>query len=502
MPSFTEFRGDSSPSVVIVGGGFGGIAAGVKLTRAGFTNFTIIEKSDGPGGTWWDNRYPGAEVDVGSHLYSFSFKSNDWTRSHARQPELQHYLETVIDEYALRPHFRFGTTAVQATWDESDCTYLVELDNGESLRCNILVTAVGLLNVPRYPDWPGLEDFAGPKFHTSRWEPEHDLKGKRVAVVGTGSTASQIVPTIAPEVAELTLYQREPGWVTPKGDRDYTEVDRARYRMPFARRRERWRLLYLLERNQFRADIHKPGTALNALREDQCRQYINTIFKERPDLREAVTPTYGYPGKRPVLCGTFYPALLRDNVELVPRAVVSVTATGIVDSDGVERPADVLVMATGFQPANYIATLDVVGRGGLSLAKFWDGEPQAFLGLEVPNFPNFYMLYGPNTNGGEIVSHLERQAEYVVRRTRRMAREDIAAFEVRPSLYRRYNAWLQKTMAQTSWVTSNNYYKSASGRIVTQWPYGPLMYSALTWLPSYLTAVATRSGRSSSPPVS
>ncbi len=429
---------------------------------------------------------------MGSHLYSFSFKSYDWSRTHARQAELQAYIEEVVDQFDLRRHFRFDTRVDRAVWNESDHAYTVTLAGGEQLTAQVVISAVGLLNHPRYPEWPGLEKFAGPAFHTSRWEHQHDLSGKRVAVVGTGSTAAQIVPAIAGTVGQLTLFQREPGWVIPKGDRDFTAEERAGYRHWWARRKERLRLLYQLERNQLRGDIHRPGSKLNSLREQQCRRYIEAAFKDRPDLREAVTPHYPYPGKRPVLCGDFYPALLRDNVELVPRAVVAVTESGVVDAEGVEHPADVLVMATGFQPSNYLATLEVVGRDGRSLRDEWQGEPQAFLGITVPGFPNFYMLYGPNTNGGEIVTHLERQAEYAIRGIKRLARTDAVAIDVKRSYYERYNRWLQRAMVNTSWVVSNNYYKTPSGRIVTQWPYGAIPYGILTKLLGPLSELVTR----------
>ena len=475
----SRFGAAGTPHVAIVGGGFGGIGLGVKLKRAGVHTFTIFEKSERPGGTWWDNQYPGAEVDVWSHLYSYSFKGYDWSRTHARQAELHRYLEEVVDDYGLRPHFRFSTTVDEAVWDEDRHVYTLRLRNGEELTANVVVSALGLLNYPRYPEWPGLEDFEGPKFHTFRWEHQHDLRDKRVAVVGTGSTATQVIPEIAEEVGHVYLFQREPGWVVPKGDRDFTPEERAQLRNPIQRRVGRWRMAYMLERNQFGGAIHRPGTKINALRERQCRDFIDRVFAERPDLREAVTPKYPYPGKRPILNSTFYPALLRDNVELVPQAVASVTKRGIVDATGIEREVDVLVMATGFQPANYLASLEVVGRGGRTIHEFWAGEPQAFLGITVPEFPNFYMLYGPNTNGGEIISCLERQAEHVVHAVRRMVREGCTALEVRPQYYERYNRWLQRKMDGTAWVVSNNYYKSASGRIVTQWPYGALVYGVM-----------------------
>jgi cation diffusion facilitator CzcD-associated flavoprotein CzcO len=494
-----RFGTSGTPRIVIVGAGFGGIATGVKLKRAGIHSFTIFEKSDGPGGTWWDNRYPGAEVDVSSHLYSYSFKSYDWSRTHARQPELQRYLQEVIDDHGLGSHLRFGTTVHEVAWNEKTHLYTVRLHHGEELQANVVVSALGLLNYPRYPDWPGLDTFRGPKFHTFRWEHEHDLTGKRVAVVGTGSTATQIVPEIAPLVGELKLFQREPGWIIPKGDRDFTAEERRTFQNRLKRRIERIRLALLLERNQIGGAIHRPGTKMNSLREHQCRSFIDREFAERPDLREALTPKYPYPGKRPILNSTFYGSLRRDNVELVPKAVTAVTEEGIVDAEGIEHTVDILVMATGFQPAHYLASLEVRGRDGQTIHDVWDGEPRAMLGMTVPGFPNFYMLYGPNTNGGEIISCLERQAEHVVQAAKRMMRQGVTAVEVRPVFYELYNRWLERQMEGTAWQVANNYYKSASGRIVTQWPFGAFLYGVLTKVLAPLSE-ATRVAPTTGPP--
>jgi cation diffusion facilitator CzcD-associated flavoprotein CzcO len=476
---FDVLRG-LTPSVIIIGAGFGGIAAGVKLRKAGIDTFLIFEKSSGIGGTWWDNDYPGAEVDVGSHLYSYSFKRYDWTRTHARQAELQQYLEDVVDEFGLRTRLRLGTSVVRAQWDEGSHTYTVELASGATTTCDVLISAVGMLNVAQYPDWSGLDEFEGAKFHTSRWEHHHDLTGKRVAIVGTGSTASQVLPSIAPIAGHIALFQREPGWVVPKDGRDLTSDERVTFSSARAYRRERLRLLWQLQKGQIRGQIHRPGTKLNKLSEQVCRNYINAVFKDHPDLRQLVTPDFPFPGKRPVQTSDFYPALLRDNVDLIPHAVASVTPHGIVDTAGVEHPADVLVMATGFHPTNYLATFELVGRHGQSLHEWWGGEPAAFLGVTVPGFPNFFMLYGPNTNGGEIVSNLERQAEYAVRAVRQMKRRNITAIEVRTNAYDLYNRWLQRNMNKTAWAVSSNYYKTASGRIVTQWPYDSISYGVLT----------------------
>lgn len=492
-PAVQELFGASgTPRVVVVGAGFGGIATGVKLRQAGIDTFTIYESSLGIGGTWWDNTYPGAEVDVGSHLYCFSFKPHDWTRTHARQPELQKYLEETVDEFGLRPHLRLGVEVRSATWDDDRHTWVVRLDDGTVDECHVLVSGVGFLNVPRYPDWPGQDDFEGPRFHTARWEHEHDLTGKVVAVVGTGSSATQVVPAIQPIVKQLYVFQREPGWVMPKGERDFTDAEQDAFAKPWRRRWERWRQRRMLEQSLWRAQLHRPGTKLNQERRRLCLAYIERQFADRPDLREAVTPKYPFPGKRPVLASGFYPALKQPNVELVPKAVDSLTRTGIVDADGVERAVDVIVMATGFRTADYLSRLPVVGRHRRTLQQHWAGEPRAFLGITVPGFPNFFMLYGPGTNGGELVVMLESQAEYAVRAVERMIRERVTAVEVRPSFERRWHRWLQSRMEGTAWTETTNYYRSPTGRIVTQWPYSNLEYRALTKLLGRISETTNR----------
>jgi cation diffusion facilitator CzcD-associated flavoprotein CzcO len=474
------FGPTGTPRVAIVGAGFGGIGAGVKLKRAGIDTFTIYEASLGVGGTWWDNTYPGAEVDVSSNLYSYSFKSHAWTRTHARQAELQQYLEEAVDEFGLRPHLQLGTAVRSATWNGDRHVWDVVLDTGSAHQFHAVISAVGFLNVPRYPDWPGLHSFEGPRFHTSRWEHFHDLSDKVVAVVGSGSTATQVVPALQPMVKQLYLFQREPGWVMPKFERDLTDEERALFAKPWRRALDRSRLRWLIESSLWGGAMFRPGTKLHGHRQQACLDYIAHEFADRPDLREAVTPRYPFPGKRPIIASTYYPALKKDNVELVPRAVSRVTRSGIVDATGVERSVDAIVLATGFQAANYLARLQVVGRTGETLQERWAGEPRAYLGITVPGFPNFFMVYGPGTNGGELVSMLEAQAEYAVRAVRRMQREGISAIEVRPSFEALWYAWLQSKMKGTSWTMSNNYFKSETGKIVTQWPSGNLVYRALT----------------------
>jgi cation diffusion facilitator CzcD-associated flavoprotein CzcO len=479
-PAVTMRAGRSTSTVAIIGCGLGGIAVGVKLSKAGMRSFTIFERSDGPGGVWWENRYPGAEVDVPSLVYSFSFKQYDWTSTHATQRELQRYLETVIDEFGLRPHCRFGTAIREVIWNDKEQCYLLRTEHGEELFYDVVISALGLFNSPRYPDWPGLDDFEGPKFHTARWEPQHDLSGKRVAVVGTGSTAAQVVPALAPLVGHLFVFQRDPGWILPKEAHDLSDSERTDLRRPLAWRIERLRLFWAVEWPALGGRRITPGTRANKLEERRCREFIRSVLRDRPDLQDAVNPRHAFGGKRTVYSDMLYRTFLRDNVELVPHAVVRATRSGVVDATGAEHAVDAIVMATGFATTDYLSTLRLVGRHGRTIQEVWQGEPRAFLGISIPGFPNFYMIYGPNTNGINLVAMFEHQADYIVRTVKRMRQRGIASIEVRAVVADAYDRWLQRRLRATAWTTTRNYYTVASGRIVTQWPDASLLYGLLT----------------------
>lgn len=468
-----------SPSIVIVGAGMGGISAAVLLRKAGIESFTIYEMSERAGGTWWDNQYPGAEVDVVSYVYSFPFKRHDWTRTHAKQPEIHAYLEDTCREFDLYRHIHFGVGVARAVWDDERHVYDLTLTNGERTECEVLISAVGFLNVPLHPDLPGLGTFQGPCFHTARWEHQHDLRGKRVAIVGTGSTASQVVPELQPIVERLVLFQREPGWVLPKGDRDFTPEERRKLNNRFAYQARRIAWYWETEKRLFNGGAYRPGSPTHTQAEQAARKYIGKVFAERPDLRDALTPAYPFWGKRTIFSTTFYPALRQPNVELVPHAVSAITPTGLVDATGAHHEVDVIVLATGFQPTNYLAKLEVVGRDGRSIHDYWAGEPRAFLGVTVPGFPNLYLLYGPGTNGGEIALNLRNQAAYARRAVRKMMRRGVTAIEVKPSWADPYHAWLMSKMAGTAWAVSNNYFTTGAGKIVTQWPYSAIDYGVL-----------------------
>lgn len=471
------------PSVGIIGAGLGGIAAAVEAKKAGAGELTIFEQSDGPGGTWRDTRYPGAACDIMSHLYSFSFKlKKDWSRTCAPRDEILAYIEETVDEFDIRRHCRFGTRVVSAVWDDQALHWSVCTDAGEEFTFDVLVTAVGLLNIPKYPDWPGLERFRGTKMHTARWDRGLDVTGKRVAVVGTGSSAAQVVPALAPDAEQLTVFQREPGWVIPKDDREFTEDELVRFRRnPLATRLERWKLYWRNERN---VPFLDPDSKTNAKSRKFAESWLGKSVHD-PETRDALLPRYPFGCKRPVADRTFYAAFNRPNVELVPHAVEAVTPDGIRAADGTQREIDVLVMATGFQAPDFLHTIDVAGRGGVRLQDVWDkmGGPEAFLGITVSGFPNLFMLYGPNTNSASnsVIFNLECQARYVGSAVRAMSRGPVAAFDVRQPVQDRYNAWLQGRMRGITWNSGcGNYYHSASGKLVTNWPHSSVLYWLMT----------------------
>ncbi|MEV0228647.1 NAD(P)/FAD-dependent oxidoreductase [Nonomuraea sp. NPDC050786] len=468
-------------SVAVVGGGFSGIAAGVYLRRAGCTDFVIFESSAGAGGTWWDTRYPGAEVDTPSHLYSYSFKRHPWSRPFAGHEELRGYLNEVIAEHELKPHFRFGIEVQRATWDEDRQQYLVETSDGRAHHVHAVVTAVGMLNQPRHLQLDGMADYEGRIFHTSRWDTSTDLTGKTVAVIGTGSTAAQLIPAVAAVAKQVTVFQRDPSWVEPKENVPYSPKRRALLSWGPIHRAERLRRYYHGERLWFGGRLIRPGTKADERARRLSNHYIRAALRGHPELIEAMTPRIPYQGRRPIHATGYLEAFTRDNVTLIPRAAVSMTPGAVVDSAGGEHEADVVIMATGFQPSNYLARIEVVGRDGRTLHEQWAGEPQAFCGITVPNFPNFFMLYGPNTNFYALVHGFESQAKFVVRSLQKMVSRQGTAIECRPSFFTVFNEWLQERLAKSSWAVGDNYFKSpVTGRVVTQWPDGAIVYGLMT----------------------
>ena len=468
--------------VAIIGGGWGGIATAVELRRRGFRSFTIFERNNGPGGVWLVNTFPGLTVDVPSQLYSFSsYRSFPWSRTHARREEILRYTEELIDRFALRSHFRFDTVVSHVTWDDELEVYWVDTTCGDRLVFDVVISAVGLFNTPRYPSWPGMEDFRGIVFHTARWEHEHDLAGRRIAVVGTGATSAQVVPALAPTAGKLFVFQREPGWALPRNDRDHTSAEQSALARPLRGARERF-LSYCAVERMILLGMTRSRRRKSRLQR-RAEAYVASILGDRPDLARRVTPTHPVLGKRPIFDAGYYAALRRDNVELVPRAVARVTKDGVVDSDGVEREVDVLVLATGFTASNYLSTLEVSGRGGRRLRDVWGPEPCAFLGITVPGFPNFFIVYGPNTNGGgSIAVQIERQAQHIARVVHRMKRRGVTTVEAPQWAARAWDRYVTWRNERQVYASTSNYFRARTGKVVTQWPGTMTEYWLLTRL--------------------
>lgn len=476
-----------SVRVAVIGAGVSGVAVAAKLVDAGFDDVTVFEKSDAAGGTWFDNVYPGCAVDVPSEVYSFSFYPYAWKRSHATQSELREYLDEVIDHLSIRNKFRFGARVERAIWDPVAAEFAIELAGGEVQRANLLVCCLGMLNDPKYPDLAGMSDFRGPMFHTARWE-DHDMGGKRVALVGTGSSAVQIAPELADVVEHLYIFQREPGWIIPKDVREFTPEER---RLDFkGRLMRKWRRYRGFMRSAERLSVRQVGTPAHEAMTAAAIAHIEASIED-PDLRRIVTPTYPLGCKRIVRDSLFYRSLTRDNVTLVPQAVSRFTETGLIDADGVERQVDAVVLATGFKTTQYLSQVDVIGDGGISIHDHWAGEPAAFYGITVDGFPNLFMAYGPNTNGGaSIIAQSERQAEVIVKVAKRMARYGYRVVDTPTEKLREFVEWVDQrneSTANSRRAGCHNYYMSPGGRNVTQWPNSHMSYWWRTrWVPRRL----------------
>ena len=481
--------------VVVVGCGLAGILAGIRLRQAGIP-FTIIEKNPGPGGTWWENRYPGARVDVGSHQYCYSFEPADhWSEFYCRQPELCAYFTAIVDKYGLRPHCRFDTTVTGLTWDDQRALWKVTLraDDGtvDLLDARFVVSAVGSLNLPRLADLPGMDTFAGPWFHSTWWPDDLELAGTRFALIGAGASGFQIGPAIAGEAERLTIFQRTAQWIIPNplyhapvppGDRW------ALRHLPFY---GRWyRLIMSLPgiaagTGPYRIDpdyddpSHRSVNAVNAKRADALLAWMRSIVADRPDLLPKVVPDYPAIGKRILQDdGTWLRCLMRPNTELVRIAIERIVPDGVVTADGVHHPADVICYATGFRHNDFLASVDVTGRGGASLREQWGDEPTAYLGITMPTFPNLFCVYGPGTNlaaGAGLFYHSEFQVHYAMEAIRETLASGARSCEVRAEAHDDYAERYRAEISQLVWShpsIRHSHYKNPAGKVFTlsPWP--------------------------------
>jgi cyclohexanone monooxygenase len=436
---------------LIVGGGFGGVGMGISLKRAGIDDFLILERGLDVGGVWRDNSYPGAACDVPSHLYSFSFAPNPaWSRTFASRDEIYAYLRRCAQQFDLAGHLRCNAEVDQAAFDDAAGVWRVRLRDGAELAARILVSATGQLSNPVLPRVAGLADFAGPAFHSARWDHTVDLAGKRIAVIGTGASATQFVPAIAPEAARLTVFQRSPAYIIPRPDKPYRRWQQALFRAaPWTMRLHR-AMIYTQYESRALAFTRAKWMLKVAGRLPFRRMLARQVAD--PMLRAGLTPGYPIGCKRILLSSDYLATFSRPNVELVTNSIARVTASGIETVDGRTIAADVIIYGTGFAATRFLAPMRVTGRDGLDLNTAWRDGASAYLGMTVPGFPNFFMLYGPNTNLGHnsIVYMLESQFAHVLRCLRTLRAAGAERIEVAPSAHRDFNSRIQARLAQSA----------------------------------------------------
>jgi cation diffusion facilitator CzcD-associated flavoprotein CzcO len=457
--------------VLIVGSGFAGLGMAIRLKQAGIDDFVLLEQASGIGGTWRDNHYPGAACDVQSHLYSFSFEPwPEWSREFAPQKEILAYLEHCADKYGIRPHIRFGSRVTRARWDEHEGVWEVETSDGRTIRARVLVPGCGPLSRPVMPDIPGLASFQGKTFHSARWDHSFPLEGKSVAVVGTGASAIQIVPAIAPRVGKLFVYQRTAPWLMPKPDGEIPTWKRATFRqIPAAQRLARRRIYWTRELMAL-GFVVEPR--IMKLGERFGRRYLRKSVADAV-LRDKLTPRYTMGCKRVLPTNDYLPALQRPNAEVVTAPIAEVRAHSIVTKDGVERAVDAIVLATGFEAAEQVAPFEIRGRDGRELNEVWTDGAEAYLGTSVSGFPNLFMLVGPNTGLGHssMIFMIESQIAYVLDAVKRMRARRLAAVDVRPDVQAAYNARLQRRLTKTVWASGcMSWYLTRTGKNTTLWP--------------------------------
>ena len=462
--------------VVIIGAGFGGIGMAIRLKDAGVEDFVVLDRAADLGGTWRDNSYPGLSCDVPSQLYSFSFRPWRWSRRYPVREEILAYLHGLVAEHGLGGHLRFGCGVGAADFDEASALWTLTLEDGSTLEATAVVCAVGQLGTPALPEIPGREEFAGPSWHSGRWNHDVDLAGRRVAVIGTGASAIQFVPEIAKVAGHVDVYQRTPPYVLPKADRPYREAEQVMFdRLPVVRKADRLRIFlygelltsgFVLSQKMLAAPMRLWRRQLEAQIAD-------------PELRAKCVPDYVMGCKRVAFSNDWYPALARPNVDLVTGTIERIVAGGVVTADGTTRAADVLIYGTGFKAVEFLTPIRVTGLGGRRLADAWRDGAQAYLGISVSGFPNFFILYGPNTNlgGNSIIYMLEGQIGYTLGAIQALESERLAWLDVRPDVHDAFNSWVQSASRTSVWETGcHSWYTTASGRNTNNWPDHTFLY--------------------------
>jgi cation diffusion facilitator CzcD-associated flavoprotein CzcO len=455
--------------VGIVGAGFAGLAVAIELDRAGLRDYTVFEKAKDLGGVWRENTYPGAGCDIPSPLYSFSYEPHaTWPRRFSLQSDIHEYMKNTAKKYGVDDHIRFGTEVTSATFDAGTAQWTVRTAQGETFEFDVLVSAVGQLSRPAMPDIPGMAGFAGRSFHSAHWDHDHDLTGKRVAVIGTGASAIQFVPRIQPLAASLTLFQRTAPYLLPKPDREYRRWHHELFRrVPVTQLAGRaWIWLFC----EFMTKGWTGNRAIAGFFQRISLAFLRAQVKD-PGLRAKLTPDYQAGCKRVLFANDYYPALAQPNVHLETSGIAEITPNGVRTQDGVEHEADTIIYGTGFSTLDMLAPMTVTGLDGRDLhSSAWADGAKAYLGLAVPGFPNLFLMYGPNTNlgAGSIIYMLERQARYITQIVGRLRPSSYV--DVRADVAGRFDAEVQRRLAGSVWTRCGNWYRDAGGRVVTNWP--------------------------------
>jgi cation diffusion facilitator CzcD-associated flavoprotein CzcO len=469
--------------VLIVGGGFSGLCMAIKLREAGMNSFLLLEKSGDIGGTWYDNRYPGCACDIPSHLYSFSFEpSPDWSRMYPGQREIHDYLKRIVQRHELAPQIRLNTRFQEAVWDESESVWHATAGGGIRIRARVIVSGIGGLHVPQYPKLKGIERFAGRKFHSSTWDHSVDLDDKNVAVVGTGASAIQFVPQIAPRVGKLHLFQRTPPWIVPRMDFAFEEKWKQRFRrFPLLMRAFRQLIFW---RQEVRVLGFLGNRYIRGKATEIATHHLEKHIKD-PKLRATLKPNYDLGCKRVLVSDDYYPALTRPNVELITDAIAEVRERSIVTADGVERPIDVLIFGTGFRATEPLIGIRLVGRGGVEIHDAWRERMSAYLGITVSGFPNLFILLGPNTGLGHnsVVLMIEAQVRYVMSCLKLTKRRKRQVLEVRSETQKQFVADIYRRLESTVWQSGGChswYQDQRTGENTTIWPGSVVAYTRRT----------------------
>jgi len=478
----TKLNGEeSSPSIVIIGTGFGGLCMAIQLKKAGIESFTMLEKAGSVGGTWRDNTYPGAACDVQSHLYSFSFEpKSDWTRKFGLQPEIRSYMESCVSKYGLKPHIQFNKEVISAEFDKATGKWIITAQDGTVLRANILVTACGQLNRPAFPKIKGIESFNGKAFHSARWDHDYDLTGKSVAVIGTGASAIQFVPQIVSKVRQVKLFQRSGAWVIAKPDRPFTGFEQWLFgAFPIIDRTYR-SLIYW--KNESRAlAFTRFGWVLGTLAW-QARWMAWRQVKNKNKRRKLI-PDYKIGCKRVLISNDWYRAINHDHVDIVTEDIDHIESDAVITKDGRRHPVDALIYGTGFQATDFLAPMTIKGLNGLDLNEAWREGADAYKGIGVSGFPNLFMLYGPNTNlaHSSIVFMLESQVHYVMQCVRMLLDPGLHFMDVKAGRQGEYAASIQKQLKSSVWESGcSSWYKTASGKNTNNWPGFTFSYRLMT----------------------